>query len=355
MKLGIGLSHWWKDTSIQSTAGLFPLEVVERLKECEGYGCDSVWVPESYHQEAFTFLSWIGANTSQLKLATHIAPIQARSPALCAQAAVTLDHLSRGRAMVGLGVTGVDVAEAWHGQAFTRPVARTREYISVMRKVLEGKRPENVDGEFYPLPVRDGISTRTSALKPTQRPYRADLPILIGAMGPKNIALAAEIADGWCSTHLPLGAQDLYRGWLNEGFSRPGARHSWADFQITVTLAIVVDDDLQRAADRQREELAYAICEMGSQEHNFQYNQFVRSGFEEQANRVRSLWQDGDHKAAAAAIPISMIDEVALIGSRDRIRDRLQLWKDSIATTLVVHGDFEAVRTVAETGLFETP
>lgn len=356
MKLGIALGHWGRDARLSSHSAfsnLHPLEAVEKLKECESYGCDSVWVPESYHAEAFTYLSWIGANTKRLQLGTHIVPIQGRTPVLLAQTATTLDHLSGGRVIVGVGVTGLDVAESWHGVPYNKPIARTREYLSVMRSVLEGRRPDNVNGEFYPLPVRGGISKRSNALKPTVRPYRTDLPITIGAMGPKNIALAAEIADGWNCAYLPLGAEDHYRQYLNEGFAKPGARRTWSDFIITVGVATVVDQDLERAASFVRGHIAHGISEMGTREHNPQYDLWMRAGFDAEATRIRDLWFDGQHDAAAAAVPLAMVDSVALVGSKARIRDHLQRRMETMATTLIIRGNFDAVRTVAETGLFE--
>jgi F420-dependent oxidoreductase-like protein len=346
MRLGYQLGHWGKDTRVGG-ADLYPHEVVERLKEAESWGCDQVWVPESYFAEAFTFLSWIGAATTRISLGTCVTPIQARTPVNCAQAALTLDHLSRGRVMVGLGVTGLNVAEGWYGQRFDKPLARTREYISVMRAVLEGERPANEDGTYYRLPVRDGAGSGR-ALKSPVRPFRKDLPVLIGAMGPGNVALAAEIADGWLPAFFIPEQAAVYKTMLNEGFARPGARRGWADFLIPAPVLVVVDDDLQRAADKVRQSILYMITVMGAAERNFQLELFARAGFEAEAVRARALWSEGRPAEAAAAIPLAMADAVAAIGSKERVRENLRRWTSTWITHLVVRGDFATLRTAAE-------
>jgi F420-dependent oxidoreductase-like protein len=350
MKLGFQIGHWGKDTRVGGCE-LYPHEVIERLKEAESWGCDSIWLPESYFAEAFTFLSWIGANTRRMQLGTAVVPIQARTPVNCAQTALTLDHLTRGRVMVGLGVTGINVAEGWYGQRFDRPLARTREYISVMRSVLEGKRPVNENGTYYPLPVKGGIGSQR-AIKSPVRPYRTDLPILLGAIGPKNIALAAEIADGWMpALFIPEQAQ-YYKAMLDEGFARPGARRSWRDFILPGPVSVVIDDDLERAADVIRQSILYLIAVMGSAERNFQLELFARSGFEAEAHKARSLFMEGRPDEAASVIPLAMVDAIALVGPKARIRDNLQRWTSGYATHLIVRGRFEALHTIAEIGSF---
>jgi F420-dependent oxidoreductase-like protein len=346
MKLGFQVNHWGKDTRIGG-CDLYPHEVVARLKEAESWGCEAVFVPESYFAEAFTFLAWIGAHTQQMSLGTCVTPIQARTPVNCAQTALTLDHLSGGRVMVGLGVTGVNVAEGWYGQRFDRPLARTREYVSVMRAVLDGERPDNADGVYYPLPVKGGIGSGR-ALKSPVRPYRSDLPVLIGAMGPKNIAMAAEVADGWLPGAFVPEQAGEYRALLDEGFARPGARRSRGDFLVPAPVSVVVDDDLDRAADKVRQSILYLITVMGGAERNFQLELFARAGFEAQAHRARTLWLEGRPEEAAAAIPLAMVDAVGLVGSKARIRDNLQRWTSTWITHLVVRGDFEALGAVAE-------
>jgi F420-dependent oxidoreductase-like protein len=346
MKLGFQINHWGKDTRIGG-CDLYPHDVVARLKEAETWGLDAVWVPESYFAEAFTFLSWIGANTQRMSLGTCVTPIQARPPVNCAQAALTLDHLTGGRVMVGLGVTGVNVAEGWYGQRFDKPLARTREYISVMRAVLEGERPANEDGVYYPLPVKGGVGGQ-KALKSPVRPYRKDLPVLIGAMGPKNIALAAEVADGWLPAFFIPEQSAEYRAMLDAGFGRPGARRSWADFIVPGGVPVVVDDDLQRAADKVRQTILYMITVMGSAERNFQLELFARAGFEAEAHRARALWLEGQAAEAAAVIPQAMVDAVALVGPKARIRENLPRWTSTFITQLVVRGDFDALHAIAE-------
>jgi F420-dependent oxidoreductase-like protein len=350
MKLGFQIGHWGKDTRLGGCE-LYPHEVVDRLKEAESWGCDSVWLPESYFAEAFTFLSWIGANTQRMKLGTAVIPIQARTPVNCAQSALTLDHLTRGRVMVGLGVTGINVAEGWYGQRFDRPLARTREYISVMRSVLEGERPVNENGTYYRLPVKDGIGSRRTIKSPV-RPYRKDLPILLGAIGPNNMALAAEIADGWMPALFIPEQAAYYKAMLDEGFARPGARRSWQDFIMPGPVSVVIDEDVERAADTIRQSILYLIGIMGSAERNFQLELFTNGGFEAEAHRARALFMEGRLEEAASSIPLAMVDAIALVGPKARIRDNLQRWTSGYITHLIVRGKFEALRTIAEIGSF---
>ncbi|MCR9096466.1 MAG: LLM class flavin-dependent oxidoreductase [bacterium] len=353
MRVGYQIGHWGKDARVGG-CDLPPLEVVERLREAESWGCDSVWAPESYFAEAYTFLSWIGAHTERMKLGTAVAPIQSRTPVNFAQMAITLDHLTQGRVVVGLGVTGINVAEGWFGQRFDKPLARTREYVSIMRAVLAGERPENADGEFYPLPVPNGVGSR-KALKSPVRPYRKDLPIVLGAIGPRNMALAAEIADGWMpAAYMPDREAD-YVAMLDEGFARPGARRSREDFFLPAAVTVVVDDDLDRASRSIRQSILYQITVMGHGDRNFQFDLFARAGFEAEAHTARRLFGEGRVDEATGAISQEMVDAIALVGPRERVLERLPRWTSGIANYLIVRGDFEALRTILETGGFERP
>jgi F420-dependent oxidoreductase-like protein len=352
MKLGFQLGHWGKDTRLGGSE-LLPHQAVAKLEEAESWGCSSVWVPESYFAEAFTFLSWIGAHTKRMQLGSCVIPIQARTPVNCAQSALTLDHLSGGRVMVGLGVTSINVAEGWYGQPFERPLARTREYLAVMRAVLSGERPENADATFYPLPVPGGVGSQTRALKSPVRPLRRDLPVLLGAIGPRNTVLAAEIADGWLPAFFIPEQAAEYKALLDEGFARPGARRSWRDFMVAGPVSVVVDDDLERAANRIRQSILYLITVMGSDERNFQLELFARAGFEAEAHTARSLAREGRHGEAMAAIPLAMVDAVALVGPRARVRDNLARWTSTYITHLVARGSFDSLRAIAEMGSFD--
>ena len=346
MKLGFHVGAWTREAKTQW--GKTPQEIAAGLGEAETWGCESVWVPESYGAEAFTYLGWLGACTTRMRLGTSIMPIWARSPTNCAQSWVTLDHLSGGRAVAGLGVSGPAVAEGWSGKRFEKPVAQTREYVSVMRKVFAWERPTNSEGQYFPLPVPNGTSGIDQAIRSTVKPLRANLPVLIGSFGPNNVAMTAEVADGWLAGFFAPERGDIFKVWLDEGFARPGARRSWQDFEVVSSVTAVVDDDVGRAAEGIKKHLALYIGAMGTSERNFQYEMFVRMGYENEANRIRSLWQQGSHEEAAAAVPMSLVDATALVGPKERIRDQLAKWRESFVTTLAVRGDFLALRTVAE-------
>jgi F420-dependent oxidoreductase-like protein len=346
MKLGFHPGAWTRDAKLQW--GQTPQEAATMLAEAESWGCDSVWIPESYGGEAFTFLGWLGASTKKMRLGTDIMPIWARSPTNCAQAWATLDHLSGGRAVAGLGVSAPGVAEGWSGHRFEKPVAQTREYVSQMRKVLAWEHPTNKDGAFFPLPVPNGTAGIEQAIRSTVRPLRADLPIMIGAYGPMNVRQTAEIADGWLTGFFAPERSQEFKQWLDEGFARPGARRSWKDFEVVALATTVIDDDVERAAENVKRHIALYVGAMGTAERNFQYESFVRMGYEAEVSHVRKLWMDGRKEEAVAAVPMSLIDAVALVGPKARIRDLLAKWRESFATTLVVRGSLTALRTVAE-------
>ena len=346
MKLGLLAGAWKRDG--RTVSGRTQQEVAALAAEAEGWGFESVWVPESYGGEAFTQLGWLGASTKKMRLGSFIMPIWARSPTNCAQAWATLDHLSGGRAVAALGVSGPAVAEGWSGKRFEKPVAQTREYVSVMRKVLNWEHPTNKEGRFFPLPVPEGGTGITQAIRSTVKPLRADLPILIGSFGPKNVALTAEIADGWAAGFFAPAKGQFFKAWLDEGFARPGARRSWEDFQVVASVTAVLDDDLERAAQGTRQHLALYLSAMGTSERNFQYELFARMGYEAEANRIRALWLEGRKAEAAAAVTMPMVDAIALVGPKGRIRDGRAKWRESFVTTLAVNGSREALRTVAE-------
>jgi len=346
MKLGFHIGAWTRNAKTQW--GQAPTEVAAGMAEAESWGCESIWVPESYGGEAFTFLGWLGASTKSVRLGTSIMPIWARSPTNCAQAWVTLDHLSGGRAVAGLGVSGPAVAEGWSGRRFEKPVAQTREYVSVMRKVFAGERPNNPNGPFFPLPVPNGTTGIQQAIRSTVNPLRSDLPIMIGAFGPKNVAMTAEIADGWLVGFLVPECAHIFKDWLDEGFARPGARRSWKDFEIVAAVTTIVDDNVERAAHQIKQHLALYIGGLGMGKDNFQYQFFLSMGYEAEANRILTLWQEGRKQDAVDAVPMSLVDATALVGPKERIRDQLAKWRESFVTTFVVRGDLLALRTVAE-------
>jgi F420-dependent oxidoreductase-like protein len=338
LKLGLQLGYWGSGP---------PPQAVEQVQEAERLGFDSVWTAEAYGSDALTPLAWWGSRTSRVRLGTALCQLSARTPTAMAMAALTLDHLSGGRFVLGLGVSGPQVVEGWYGQSFPKPLARTREYVSVVRKVLAREAPVTNDGPHYPLPYPGGTGLG-KPLKPIVHPLRADIPIVLGAEGPKNVALAAEIADGWFPIFFSPDHMGEFASSLAEGFARPGARRRAEDFEVIAFCPVVVDDDVERAADAFRPMLALYIGGMGAREMNFHFDVFVRMGFGAEAHKIQDLYLDGRKDEAAACVPTAMVENIALIGSRDKIADELVRWQDSIATTLLVAGGVDTLRMMAE-------
>ena len=264
-----------------------------------------------------------------------------------AMAALTLDHLSGGRFVLGLGVSGPQVVEGWYGQPFPAPLARTREYVDIVRQVLARQKPVTNDGPHYPLPYPGGAGLG-KPLKPIVHPLRADIPIILGAEGPKNVALAAEIADGWFPIFFSPKAMSSFEAALDEGFARPTARRSAEDFEVLAFAPTVIRDDTDAAADGFRPMLALYIGGMGAKEMNFHFDVFARMGYEEAAHKIQDAYLDGRKDDAAAAVPTSMVEDIALVGPVEKIRDDLEAWRESRATTMLINGDLETMRTMAE-------
>jgi len=338
LKLGLNTGYW--------TAGP-PPGVEEAVAEADRLGFDSIWTAEAYGSDALTPLAWWGASTSKVRLGTAIMQLSARQPAAAAMAAMTLDHLSGGRFILGLGVSGPQVVEGWYGMPFAKPLARTREYVGVVREIFAREGRVTNDGPHYPLPYPDGTGL-AKPLKSTIHPLRTDIPIFLGAEGPKNVALAAEICDGWLALFFSPRNQDFYRDALDEGFSREGARRSWDDFEIAATVPVIVHDDVEQAADFLRPMYALYFGGMGARKANFHHDVAVRLGYEAQAKRVQDLYLEGRKDEAAAAVPTDLVEQLALIGPEDKIRDDLEAWRESIVTTLLVGGDAATLRRLAE-------
>jgi F420-dependent oxidoreductase-like protein len=282
-----------------------------------------------------------------VRLGTDLMQLSARTPTAAAMAAITMDHLSGGRFVLGLGVSGPQVVEGWYGQPFARPLARTREYVAVIRSVLAREGPVRADGEHYPLP-RPGGTGLGKALKPTVHPLRADLPIILGAEGPKNVALAAEIADGWFPIYYSPHKDDLYAEPLAEGFARPGARRRPEDFEVIAMVPVVLGDDVEQAADALRPMVALYVGGMGAREANFHFDVFCRMGYEAEATKIQDLYLDGRRDEAVATVPTAMVEEIALVGPREKVGDDLEAWKASRVTTMLVNGPPDVLRTMAE-------
>jgi F420-dependent oxidoreductase-like protein len=324
-------------------------EAMEWVLEAERLGFDSVWSSETYGSDALTPLAWWGAHTSRIKLGTSIVQISARRPTATAMAAMTLDRLSGGRFVLGLGVSGPQVVEGWYGEPFGKPVARTREYVQIVRDVVARRAPVTSDGPHYPLPVagRDGITGLAKPLKSILHPLHDRIPTYIAAQGPANIALAAEIADGWLPLYYsPHYHDELYRGSLAEGFARRGGAP--AEFEIAPSVPFIVDDDVDRAADLLRPMYALYFGGMGARGMNFHQQVIIRMGYEDAARQIQDLYLEGRKDEAAAAVPRKLIEQLALIGPPDKIRHDLEAWRESPVTTIIVAGPSERLRAAAE-------
>jgi F420-dependent oxidoreductase-like protein len=268
-----------------------------------------------------------------------VCQLSARTPVATAMSALTLDHLTGGRIILGLGASGPQVVEGWYGQPYPKPLARTREYVEVIRRVLAREEPVDFQGDHYEVPnIGPGTTGLGKPLKSITHPLRADLPIYLGAEGPKNVAMTAEIADGWLPLFLSPGTDASYRAALQEGFDRPGARRSWDDFEIPATVTIVLDDDVERAADAVRMHLGFYIGGMGAREVNFHADVFSRMGYEAEVNKIQELFLEGHKDEAIASVPLALVEDVALVGPRDMVLGELEAWKETCVTTLVVSG-----------------
>jgi len=338
LKLGLNTGYW--------SAGP-PPGVEEAIAEADRLGFDSIWTAEAYGSDVLTPLAWWGSKTSNVRLGTAIMQMSARQPAAAAMAAMTMDHLSGGRFVLGLGVSGPQVVEGWYGMPFEKPLARTREYVKIVRDVVARQDRVTNDGPHYPLPYPNGTGLG-KPLRSTIHPVRTDIPIFLGAEGPKNVALAAEICDGWMALFFSPRNQDFYRDALAEGFARAGARRSWDDFEVMATVPVIVHDDVEQAADFLRPMYALYFGGMGARGRNFHYDVAVRLGYEDAASKVQDLYLDGKKDEAAAAIPTRLVEDLALIGPAEKIRDELDAWRESIATTLLIGGDANMIRRVAE-------
>jgi F420-dependent oxidoreductase-like protein len=332
LKLGLQLGYWQAQP---------PTNFVEAAQEAERLGFDSVWTAEAWGSDAFTPLAWIGAHTSKIRLGTSIVQMSARTPASTAMHALTLDHLSGGRLVLGLGVSGPQVVEGWYGQPFSKPLARTREYVDIIRQVLRRDAPVTNDGPHYPLPYRGENSWGLGKpLRSIVHPLRADIPIFLGAEGPKNVALASEIADGWLPLYYSPFRQDVYADSL--GDLKPG-------FEIAVMMPITITDDLEAGLMPMKATLGFYIGGMGAKKRNFHKELMGRMGFESEAQKIQDLFMEGKRQEAVAAVPSEFVDEITLTGPIERIRDRLQAWEETPVTSLLLPGnDIDAMRKLAE-------
>lgn len=328
MKLGLQLGYWGAQP---------PANAQELVTEADRSGFDAVFSAESWGNDAFTPLAWWGSSTERIRLGTSVAQLSGRTPTNAAMHALTLDHLSGGRAILGLGVSGPQVVEGWYGEPFSKPLARTREYVSIIRKVLAREAPVTNDGTHYPLPYRgEGAMGLGKPLKPITHPLRADLPIWLGAEGPKNVALTAEIADGWLAIYYTPRLADMYNGWLDEGFARPGARRSREDFEIAATCQVVVTDDRAAEIARLKPITALYVGGMGAAELNFHAQVYTRMGYGDEVKEIQRLFLSGRKEEAVATVPDAMVTDTMIIGNLDEVGQQVKVWEDAGVTMLLV-------------------
>jgi F420-dependent oxidoreductase-like protein len=336
MQLGLTLGYWGAGP---------PPGLVEQVRAAEDLGFDSIWTAEAYGSDAFTPLAWLGASTSRVRLGTSIVQMSARTPAATAMAAMTLDHLSDGRVALGVGASGPQVVEGWYGAPYPKPLARTREYVRILRDAIAREKLRS-DGEHYPLPYPGGTGLG-KPLRSTLHPRRTDLPVLIAAEGPKNVALAAEIGDGWIPLFYSPYDDGHYRASLEEGFARrEGGRPE--GYEVVCMVQVEIDDDVEAAADRVRDHLALYIGGMGAKDVNFHYRVFARMGFEDECAAIQEHYLAGRKEDAARTVPTALVEKVALVGPREKIAEELGAWRDSLVTTMVVGGDRATLETMAD-------
>lgn len=323
---------------------------LDLILEADRLGYQAVWTSEAYGSDCITPLAWIGALTKQIKLGTGIMQMPARSPAMTAMTAMTLDQLSGGRVLLGLGLSGPQVVEGWHGRPYGKPLAKTREYVAILRQILKREAPLVHQGEHYQIPYAGSDATGLGKPLKSIIHGRADMPIYLASIGPKNVALTAEIADGWLPMLFsPAHYQETYAAAVEAGFAKAADGKRRHDFDIAASATVVIDNDLEPARNQIKPVLALYIGGMGAKGRNFYYDLACRYGFEAAADTIQDLYLQGRKGEAIMAVPDALVDAVALVGSKARIRDRLQIWRDSEITTLnVTIFSLDALRFLAE-------
>ncbi|MEU2537068.1 LLM class F420-dependent oxidoreductase [Streptomyces iakyrus] len=333
MRLGLALGYWGRGPSLGH---------VRLAQEAERLGYDSVWTAESWGSDAFTPLTWIAAHTSRIRLGTAVAQMAARSPVTTAMHALTLDHLSGGRMMLGLGLSGPQVVEGWYGRPFpASPLTATREYVDVLRQVLRREAPVELAGRFHSHPYRGPDATGLGKpLKPITHPLRPDLPVLLGAEGPKNVAQTTRIADGWLPLYWSPTRPEVYGpalGDLPEGFL------------VAPMAQVRVCDDVAEGLLPVKAMLGFYIGGMGHAARNFHADLMARMGYEAEARRIQELFLSGRREEAVLAVPDAFADEISLVGPRERIAERLESWrKGPVTDLLVLSPDPHTLRVLAE-------
>ena len=319
MKIGMTLGYWSRTP---------PADLQETLAQVDDLGLDSVWVAESWGNDAFTYAAWVAAHTKRVKIGTGIVQMAARTPTATAMAAVTVDHLSGGRFILGLGASGPQVVEGWYGQPGSKPLARTREFVEIMRRIFAREGKLEFEGDFYRLPY-DGPGSvgLGKPLSIMTHPLRADLPIFLGAEGPKNVTQTAEIADGWLPLYYSPYRPEVYADQLKD--AKPG-------FEIASLVNVNITDDVKEGLWPVKAGLGFYIGGMGAKGQNYHTKLMQRMGYEEEALRVQELFFEGKRDEAIAAVPDAFADEISLVGPVGRIKERLEEWRKSPVTTLLV-------------------
>ncbi|WP_111508178.1 LLM class F420-dependent oxidoreductase [Mycobacterium kyogaense] len=328
MKLGLQLGYWGAQP---------PENHAELVAAAEDAGFDTVFTAEAWGSDAYTPLAWWGRETSRLRLGTSVIQLSARTPTACAMAALTLDHLSGGRHILGLGVSGPQVVEGWYGAKFPKPLARTREYVDILRQVWAREAPVHSDGPHYPLPLTgEGTTGLGKNLKPITHPLRADIPVMLGAEGPKNVALAAEICDGWLPIFYSPRIASMYNEWLDEGFARPGARRTRETFEICATAQVVVTDERPAIMELMKPHLALYMGGMGAEDTNFHADVYRRMGYAEVVDDVTKLFRSDRKDEAAKIIPDELVDDSAIVGDLAYVQQQIKAWEAAGVTMMVV-------------------
>ena len=340
MRLGLNIAYWGANAGLD----------MDLVLEAEQLGYDSVWAAEAWGSDAVTVLSWIAARTERIKVGSAILQMPARTPAMTAMTAVTLNEMSGGRFLLGLGLSGPQVVEGWHGVAYGKPLGKTREYVSIVRDAIARRGPLEHDGDHYQIPYRGEDATGLGKpLRMITHPKHA-VPIYLASIGPKNVQLTAEIADGWLPAfYSPERAGEAFGAELAAGFAAAGDPARAATFDTAPSVAALISDDVAAARNSVRPGLALYIGGMGSRGRNFYNDLACRYGFEEAAAEIQDHYLAGKPFAAATAIPDALIDEVSLVGTKDMVHDRLAAWRESGVTTLNISTtDITTLRTLAE-------
>ena len=323
---------------------------MEMIKEADDLGVYAAWTSEAYGSDCITPLAWIGAQTQNIRLGTAIMQMPARTPANTAMTAMTLDQLSGGRFLLGLGLSGPQVVEGWHGVPYGKPLQRTREYVEIVRKIFAREEPLSHTGQEYQIPYSGADATGLGKPLKSILHGRADIPIYLASIGPKNVELTAEIADGWLPIFFsPQHYKAVYKAVIEAGFAKAGNGKSIENFEISPSVTVVVGEDVQACRDMVKPVLALYVGGMGAKGRNFYFDLACRFGYEGAAHEIQELYLSGDKGRAMAAVPDALVDDVSLCGPKERIAERLELWRNSPITTLnMMTHDIVGLRTLAE-------